>query len=776
MSRHSGGSVLDALSYTFPTKLMAVILLITSGLGFSLGCRSVSCGTRWHEPQYAVPEMRRHGTRLSVVEHLYATARALESEGNSGSVDAYYQVAALTCVSGISGDTRDRRTIELHRSSLAKLIVTGQRFGRLNPASGITLETCHGSRFIPLEKKGFVWQASDFQNLVPVGTYRTDVLSKAYCSGGIGVPLVVLRNACRNERFMRKTSAFSATLIMRHTAGCEANDYFSQDAGGLSAAELPTLELVNSRKLRHVQMGAQTKRLARDLSAPLVYRLSTAPRNYWQEFVRPDSGESEGQLQMLEPYQPGKIPVVFIHGLLSDPYTWSQMINELMARPDFVARYQVWVYNYPTGRAFIASATKLRFDLETLRQSLDPERVDPALSETVLVGHSLGGILAKLQVTSTQDQLWNSVANRSLDELNIPEKFREELRQYFYFSPSPDVKRVVYMGTPHRGSAYAKRCIGRLTSKLVRRPAWEQQRHQRMVDANPGVFSDEVRGRIPTSIDLLDPDSQLLQAIEGLQVNPDVRLHSVIGDYSWRIGFGRSDLVVPVQSAREPAADSELVIKAKHQNVNKELIVVRELLCILNRHAARPGELLSDPSARKNPCASGQDVMTAADPSINPKPVTMVSPIGIMEQLADRTRFNAAESRGEQVGSDASSGPTLDAPEVEFIPETSLQSIALPKSDKHDPAAVFQSMIPPVILEQDAVNSEPEAVNSEPEAVNSEPEWADIELETVTQVETQWSAGIGNNAGTCSSLSLSWNFEQAFVALSGYLGSQDSLS
>jgi hypothetical protein len=161
----------------------------------------------------------------------------------------------------------------------------------------------------------------------------------------------------------------------------------------------------------------------------------------------------------------------------------------------------------------------------------------------------------------------------------------------------------------------------------------------------------------------------------------------------------------------------------------------------------------------------------------------MVSPIGIMEQLADRTRFNAAESRGEQVGSDASSGPTLDAPEVEFIPETSLQSIALPKSDKHDPAAVFQSMIPPVILEQDAVNSEqdavnsePEAVNSEPEAVNSEPEWADIELETVTQVETQWSAGIGNNAGTCSSLSLSWNFEQAFVALSGYLGSQDSLS
>ncbi len=700
---------------------MAVILLITSGLVSSLGCRGVSCGTRWHEPQYAIAELRQHGMRLSAVEHLYARARALEAEGNSGSVDAYFQVAALTCVSGISGDARDRRTIDLHRSSLAKLVVVGQRFGRLNPASGMTLESCHGSKFIPLEKTGFVWQAADFQNLVPVGTYSTDVLSKAYCSDGIGVPLVVLRHACRNERFMRKTSAFSATLIMRNTAGCDTNDCFRQDAGDLSAAKLPTLELVNSRKLRHVQMGEQTKRLARDLSAPLVYRLSTTPRNYWQEFVRPDSGLSEGQLQMLEPYQPGKIPVVFIHGLLSDPYTWSQMINELMARPDFVARYQVWVYNYPTGRAFISSATKLRSDLATLRHFLDPERVDSALSETVLVGHSLGGILAKLQVTSSQDQVWNSVANRPLDELNLPEQFREELRQYFYFSPSPDVKRVVYMGTPHRGSAYAKRCVGRLTSKLVRRPAWEQGRHRKMIAANPGVFSDEVRGRIPTSIDLLDPDSRLLQAIEGLQVSPNVRLHSVIGDYGWRIGFGRSDLVVPVQSAREPAAVSELVVKAKHQNVNKELVVVRELLCILNRHAARAGKFSSNPSTQQNRCLSGPDVMNSANPSINPKLLTMASPIGIMQQLADRTRFNAAEPEGEQEKADASPIATLDALEVDFMPETSLQSITRPKSTKNQPAAVFQQMNPPVISEQ--------------EVVKLEQEQADSGLETVTQLQ-----------------------------------------
>lgn len=687
MSRHSTRSVLDAVSYTLPVKLTAAVLLVTSGSLSSLGCRNVSCSTRWQGPQYAVPDVRQRGAKLSLVERLYAKARSLEADNNPESVDAYFQVAALTCVSGNAGDMRDHRTIQLHRSSLAKLVVAGQRFGRLNPASGLKLQGCQGTSFIPLKKTGFVWQASDFQSLVPVGTYRTNVISTAYCSGGIGVPLVVLRNACCNERFMRETNAFSATLIMRGSSDCAVVSSVSESACALSGATMPTLELVDSRRQKHVQMGAQTKRIARDLSAPLVYRLSTTPRNYWQEFVRPDLGVSEGQLQMLEPYQPGKVPVVFIHGLLSDPYTWSQMINELMARPDFVKRFQVWVYNYPTGRAFISSATKLRFDLATLRQTIDPERADPALSETVLVGHSLGGILAKLQVTTTHDDLWNSVANRSLEQLNLPEQFRDELRQYFYFTPSPDVKCVVYMGTPHRGSAYAQRCIGRLMSKLVRRPAWEQARHQQMIDANPGVFSEEVRQRIPTSIDLLDPDSHLLQAIKDLQVSPNVTQHSVIGDYAWRIGFGRSDLVVPVKSAREPASVSELVIKAKHQNVNKDLAVVRELLCILNQYTANHAERSLDWTTNKERVFSRQDgTDTTSEMSADTRRNTP-STHCIMHELAKRTRSNVAETKKQQGSIEDALFPKLESEHTEFAPETPLESIALP-GPEHQQAAL----------------------------------------------------------------------------------------
>jgi len=721
MSLHSDGSVLDVVSNTFPAKSIIVALLFTSGLVSSLGCRNMSCGTSWREPHYAAPDVRKRGARVSSVERLYAKARSLEADGKCGCVDAYFQVAAATCVPSRAGHSRNHRTIELHRSALAKLVVTGQLYGRLDPASGLTLNRGSGSTFVPIAKTGFVWQSFDFQHLVPVGTYRTNQLSKAYCSGGIGVPLVVLRDASVDEQFMRKISAFSATLVMRNAtgsreSGCLPRQTIALESEGVMVPQQPTLELLNSRRLRHVQMGGQTKRLARDLSAPLVYRLSTDPRNYWQEFLRPDSGLSEGQLQMLEPYQPGKIPVVFIHGLLSDPYTWSQMVNELLARPGFVERFQIWVYNYPSGKAFISSATKLRSDLAMLRQCLDPERKDPALSETVLVGHSLGGLLAKLQVTASHDELWKSVANQSLDELNVPEQFREELRQYFYFDPSPDVKRVVFMGTPHRGSAYAKRCVGRLTSKLVRRPLRERTRHQRMIACNPGVFSKEVRDRIPTSIDLLDPDSQLLQAINTLQVGPDVRLHSIIGDYCWRIGFGRSDLVVPVESAKESSAVSELVIKAKHKNVNKDLVVVRELLCILQKHAANDSEVLLDASDVQEDRVNNQEPSDSGSTVLDPHATSITNAAELMHELAHRTRMNADKFDREKKVATLQPLPLTDRPVIDFSPMTSLQSVVRPKSVNQQASGKVQPSGSHSLAEQDDLNLAGESASHVSEA------------------------------------------------------------
>src|SRR5262249_39202763 len=101
-------------------------------------------------------------------------------------------------------------------------------------------------------------------------------------------------------------------------------------------------------------------------------------------------------LYMIRPYEPGKIPVVLVHGLFSSPRAFVQTVNELRNTPEIASKYQFWVFFYPTGMPIPTSASRLRNALTRARESLDPVHADPALDRMVLVGHSMGGLLSKM--------------------------------------------------------------------------------------------------------------------------------------------------------------------------------------------------------------------------------------------------------------------------------------------------------------------------------------------------------------------------------------------
>ena len=66
-------------------------------------------------------------------------------------------------------------------------------------------------------------------------------------------------------------------------------------------------------------------------------------------FFDPEEVESMRGIYMLEPYDPKKIPVMCVHGLWSNPLTWSEFTNEFYGEPWIRNNYQLWVYLYPTG-------------------------------------------------------------------------------------------------------------------------------------------------------------------------------------------------------------------------------------------------------------------------------------------------------------------------------------------------------------------------------------------------------------------------------------------
>src|SRR5271157_260792 len=113
--------------------------------------------------------------------------------------------------------------------------------------------------------------------------------------------------------------------------------------------------------------------------------------------VRPAPSRARLQranLLMIRPYEPGKIPVVMVHGLISTPLAWIPMLNELLRDPAIQEKYQFMLYMYPTGVPMPIAAANLRDVLSQAKMTFNPDGRDPAFDRTVLLGHSMGGLLS----------------------------------------------------------------------------------------------------------------------------------------------------------------------------------------------------------------------------------------------------------------------------------------------------------------------------------------------------------------------------------------------
>jgi hypothetical protein len=102
-----------------------------------------------------------------------------------------------------------------------------------------------------------------------------------------------------------------------------------------------------------------------------------------------------------------------------------------------------------------------------------------------------------------------------------------------------------------------------------------------VVDCNPGVFAPWISRRIPTSVDMLEPDNPLLNAMERLPIAPCVQLHSIIGVAKNGCISGPGDGVVTLTSATHPGACSEKMINAKHEELHEAATTLIEIERIL---------------------------------------------------------------------------------------------------------------------------------------------------------------------------------------------------
>ena len=557
-----------------------------------------------------------------LAESLCAQAAAADRQELPDASDLYYQAAGYSWIAvqlDPSNSATRQRAREIYHAALARMLVTVRRDGRYRSGVGLQLGASEGEHGVPLATYGFSWKQDDFQELVPVGEYENELVSRRQSRPGWGVPVVVLRSTPTGgyveERFLFPQSAFVGTVILRP----DVEQWLTAD----SPTPAAVLECYNPRRVTSIDTDGVQTPLAADLSAVFALANTNGSRNeinplLW--FLEPDKVEDEGLL-FLEPYQPGKIPVVLVHGLISSPRTWLDMANDLLATPGFEQQYQIWAFRYPTGRAFLGSAAHLRRDLQAVLATVDPSGVDPAMRQMVLVGHSMGGLIAKLQVVASGDVLWNTVASQPLAGIKADDEMRTILAEAFYFEPLPFVRRVVFIATPHGGSSWAARPVGRVSASLVRHDSQDSRRFRQLIADNPEVFSDWLERRFPTSIDLLNRRNDLLQAIYRLPIQPPVHAHSVIGTGKPMCVAGPADGIVPVTSARLPDAESEFYVEATHTWIHRHPETVAEVVRILRQHAAECGLARVGKWGRDSFAVRDAGRVRVARPPKNPDPI-----------------------------------------------------------------------------------------------------------------------------------------------------------
>lgn len=326
--------------------------------------------------------------------------------------------------------------------------------------------------------------------------------------------------------------------------------------------------------------------LAGDFTAATATLVNAAPKPVagWIGMMRPEKEKQFRGLYSMEPYRDDRIPLILVHGLLSTPGTWREVINAAYADEVIRKNYQVLVFFYPTGYGIPENSAALRADLKAYQELYDPQRRNPKMRKMVMVGHSMGCNLTNFQIRDGGDDLWSKFFTKSAEEMNLDPTAYERLKRNIYFKANPDIARVVFVCGPHRGSPISNGWLGRFGANLIRTPFHVVDQLSGNLLTSTTALGRSVLDEPISSINNLEENSPILVAILDQSAPYKPKIHSIIGDRGKGGGTESSDGVVPYWSAHLKEAHTEQFIPTSHTGATNHEMNVEAVRAILYEH------------------------------------------------------------------------------------------------------------------------------------------------------------------------------------------------
>ena len=293
--------------------------------------------------------------------------------------------------------------------------------------------------------------------------------------------------------------------------------------------------------------------------------------------LRPEEYATTARVSRMEPYNPNKAVVLVVHGLMDTPATWVPLLNNLRGDEDIRRNYQFWFYSYPSGYPYPYSALILRQELDAI------EKKYPLRKKMVVIGHSMGGCITRTLITDPGTKLWIEAFGKPPEQTEMPEQSKRILEEALIFKHRPEIGRVIFMSTPHRGSDLARNFVGRIGSMLVRTPTKMLAIGNTLrsaLTADPAALQLK---RFPNSVDTLAPNNRFVVAINKIPIAPGIPYHSIVGDRGRGDTPNSSDSVVAYWSSHLPGAESERIVPSNHSTpLNPEAIAEVHRILKLN--------------------------------------------------------------------------------------------------------------------------------------------------------------------------------------------------